>query len=524
MFFERIARVLIAACIALVSHVALAQAPQKVLNVISQDLNELDPTQGSNRIARVYSQMVFDTLFALDGKLAPQPMMVERFTTSADGLVRTYTLRKNLKFHDGTPITAHDVVASIKRWADNTGIGGQLKSRLASPLGIEDALTFRLTLKEPFGQVEFLLAGGGAPIPGIMREKDARRPYNTPMPLPVVGSGPFRYVDAERIEGSRAVFARNPDYVARQEPPDGLAGSRVVKVDKVVWMVMPDATTAASALIAGEADLWSEADPDQLGTLKSKGIQMSRNGLPFVWFVRPNHQVPPFNDPRARQALALLVDAKEMMPIAAGDADWKACHAFTVCGSVYSTEVGSEPFRKPDLKRAKELMAQAGYKGETLVMVATLGRDTWVAQVLAQRLKDIGVKVDVQPLEFPALLQRVRAKGKPVGQGGYNLFGYNATGSLWFHPLTNVALDMSCGGKNWQGYPCDEKSEALRQKFFQATTPVAQKAAFEALQRDLWRSLPYIPVGQWDVVNAYRSNISGVSPAYVQAFWNIDKR
>uniref|UniRef100_UPI001EF8BBE6 ABC transporter substrate-binding protein n=1 Tax=Serratia marcescens TaxID=615 RepID=UPI001EF8BBE6 len=76
--------------------------------VPSADVSELDPTRGANLISRIYAQMVFDTLFALDGNLAPKPMMVDRHVVSPDGLTYTFTLRSGLKFHDGSPVTTRD--------------------------------------------------------------------------------------------------------------------------------------------------------------------------------------------------------------------------------------------------------------------------------------------------------------------------------------------------------------------------------------------------------------------------------
>ncbi|MBN8940899.1 MAG: ABC transporter substrate-binding protein [Rhizobiales bacterium] len=503
---------------------AAAQKGPQVLRVVSGDVTDLDPTQGSSRVSRVYAQMVFDTLFALDSTLSAKPMMVESFSLSEDGLRRHYTLRSGLRFHDGSPVTARDVTASIARWMDNTSVGAQLKSRLAT-MTAEDDRNISLVLTEPFGLVEFLLAGAGSPIPAIMREADAKRPYNTPMPVPVIGSGPFRYVDGERLEGSRVVFARNPDYPARSEPTDGLAGARVVKVDRVEWLILPDATTASNALAAGQADFWAEADPDQIAFLRARGLRVRPNGLPFVSFVRPNFRFPPFNDVRARQAIALLVDQNEIMPAVAGDADWKTCYGFGVCGTALGTEAGAEPYRRLDVERARRLLAEAGYRGETIVLLSTpTGPNNVVAQVLAQRLRQAGVKVDLQVTDLPTLLQRVRNKDRTPATGGYHLFAYNATGSIWFHPLTNSALDLSCGGQNWPGFPCDEAGEALRQRFLRATDAASAKAAFGPFAEHLWQFLPYVPVGQWEVVNAYRANIAGVLHAYVQPYWNIEKR
>ena len=231
-------------------------------------------------------------------------------------------------------------------------------------------------------------------------------------------------------------------------------------------------------------------------------------------FIRPNFQLPPFNDVRAREALALLTDQSELMTVVAGE-DGKAepCYSFSVCGSPFGTEAGSEPYRHVDIPKAKRLLAEAGYKGEPIVLLGTpqLAPINAMTQVLAQRLKESGVNVDVQMTDFPGMLQRINAQNKPLSSGGYNLFAYYAIGSSWFHPLMNVSLDMSCAGRNWPGFPCDAEGEALRQAFLEAPDdPARRRVAFEKLQARAWQFLPYIPAGQFDVVNAYRPNVAGV--------------
>lgn len=498
-----------------------------VLRVIpSADITELDPTRGANLVSRIYSQMVFETLFALDSKLAPQPMMLESSERSSDGMRWAFILRPGLRFHNGDPVTARDVVASLERWMGSTAVGGQLKARLAA-LEVVDDRRLTLALKAPFGQVEFILAGPGAPIAAVMPEADARRPIGSPLPNPI-GSGPFRYVAGERVAGHKAVFARNPDYQPRQEPADGLAGARIVKVDRVEWLVMPDAVTAANALVTGEADLWEQVTPDLAPFLAQRGLTVRRlSTLPSVTFVRPNFQLPPFNDIRARQALALALDQREMLDAVAGDkVPSQPCFSFSVCGGPLSTEAGSEPWRQPDLARARALMREAGYKGEKLVMVATpqlpvIGQ---MAQVVEQRLKQIGVNVDIEMMDFSAMFPRIQTRDKPIGQGGYHLFPYYAAGVFWFHPLTNLSLDVSCPASSWAGFPCDVEGERLRQAFFTAPDDTVRQAAYEAFHRQMWKFLPYVPTGQFDVNSAFRRNVQGVLNAYFIAYWNIEKR
>jgi len=506
---------------------AQAQANPRVLRVVpSADLAELDPTRGPNLVARIYQQMVFDTLFAFDSDLQPQPMMVESHSVSDDGLTYRFTLRPNLRFHDGSTVTTRDVVASIQRWMDGTSIGGQLKARLANMQVVDDR-TFTLTTNQRFGLVEFMLAGPGAPIAAIMREADAKRPNDVPLTRPI-GSGPFRFLADERREGNRAVFERNPDYPVRSEPSNGLAGARHVKVDRVEWLIMPDATTAANALATGEVDFLEAVGPDLAGFLRRRNITVRRiAALPTYAFVRPNFQLPPFNDVRARQALALIVDQNEMMPAVAGsDGSWNVCHSFSVCGSVYGTEAGAEPFRQPDVARARQLLREAGYNGEPMILLGTttLPAINAMTQVLARRLQDAGVNVDVQMTDFPTMLQRMHAENRPIGQGGYHLFTYYAVGTSWFHPLMNLSLDLRCGERSWAGYPCDQQGEQLRQAFFAAPNADARRAAFEAFQRRAWDFIPYIPAGQFDVFSAYRPNVTGILDAAFIAYWNIEKR
>ena len=214
-----------------------------------------------------------------------------------------------------------------------------------------------------------------------------------------------------------------------------------------------------------------------------------------------------------------------MQAVAGDGGRWQKCYSFGVCNSEYGSESGSEAYRKPDIARARQLFAEAGYKGEPIILVGTpqLAPINAMTQVLASRLQEAGLTVDVQMTDFASLLQRVNMRSKPIGSGGYHLFAYYATGSSMFHPLMNIGLDQSCEGKNWPGFPCDPVGEALRQKFLVAPDEAARKAVFEDLEKRAWQFLPYIPAGQFDVVNAYRSNVTGVLDSAYLAYWNIEK-
>ena len=130
-----------------------------------------------------------------------------------------------------------------------------------------------------------------------------------------VGSGPMRFVAAERIFGARAVFERFADYVPRTEPASWLAGGKRILIDRVEWLVMPDPGASAAALQNGEIDWWEQPLPDLAPLLKRHRNVMIDIADPLgnVGTFRMNHLHPPFNDVRARRAVLMAMSQEDYM-------------------------------------------------------------------------------------------------------------------------------------------------------------------------------------------------------------------
>ena len=198
----RIKRLITSAALATalaVGHVAGVSA-EVVLKVVPQaDLKNLDPIWTTASITSNHGYMVYDTLFALDSKLQPQPQMVDSYTVSDDGLVYTFKLRDGLIFHDGSPVEAADVVASIRRWSAKRSDGLAMMERAVS-LEASDAKTFVLSLKERFGPTIQVMANPTLPL-FIMREEEAKTDPNVQVSQ-VIGSGPFVFEKDKWVPGS----------------------------------------------------------------------------------------------------------------------------------------------------------------------------------------------------------------------------------------------------------------------------------------------------------------------------------
>ncbi|MGQ0751450.1 MAG: ABC transporter substrate-binding protein [Betaproteobacteria bacterium] len=504
-----------------------AQARQKVLKFIPQaDLRILDPISTTAYITRNHGYMIYDTLFAIDAKFQVKPQMVDKHEISKDGLTYTFTLRDGLKFHDGQPVRAQDCIASIERWARRDALGQKLAEATASWTAVNDK-TFTLKLKKPFPLTLEALGKPSSNVPFIMPERIAKTDAFKNI-TETIGSGPFKFVKEEWVPGNKVVYVKNTDYVARKEAPSWASGGKVVKVDRVEWIYIPDSATAAAALNAGEADIWEQLPPDLIPLLsRNKDITVKNiDPLGSMGMIRFNFLYPPFNNPKMRQALLYAVNQQDYVIGIAGDPkNGKPCYSFFTCGTPLATEAGAEPLKgKRDFEKAKQLIKEAGYKGEKIVIIDATDQPIVHSQSLLTLaiLKKLGLNAEVQAGDWGTLITR-RAVREPLDKGGWSIFHTWLVGPDMVNPAVNFPL-RGTAEKAWFGWPNDPKMEELREAWFNASDPAASKKAAEAVQRHAFEFLPIIPTGQFILPTAYRSNISGLIIAPINLLWNVEKK
>jgi peptide/nickel transport system substrate-binding protein len=501
-----------------------AIAQETVLRVIPHaDLRNIDPIWTTAYITRNHGYLVYDTLFALDENLEVQPQMVDSWEVSEDGLTWRFTLREGLLWHDGAPVTAADCVASIRRWGARDGMGQQLMT-FTEALEAVDERTFTLTLSEPYGLVLESLGKISSNVPFMMPERLAETDPFEQVPE-IVGSGPFKFVAEEWVPGNRVVYVRNEDYVPREEPASFAAGGKVVKVDRVEWLYIPDATTALSALNAGEVDWYEQPPVDLLAVLETNPDVVVEviDPIGTQGWLRPNTLHPPFDNPKARQALLYLVDQEDYMRSIIGDPQyWRTCPAYFMCGGPFETAAGSEGIRR-DPEKARQLLEEAGYNGEPIVIMDPT--DTPFAHgsalITAQYLREIGANVEVQAMDWSTMTTR-RAMKEAPDEGGWNIFHTWWVGTDVMTPTANIGVSGGCD-RAWFGWPCDERLEELRLAWARATDADEQKRIAEELQAYVYEVVPYVIFGQWFLPTAYRNNLDGVIISPVPFFWNISK-
>ena len=514
---------------AVLASVALMGAPlsaQTLRAVKHSALRVLDPILTTAYMSRNHGYMIFDTLYALDSDLVPQPQMVATHTVSDDGLTYKFTLREGLMFHDGTPVTGDDVAASIARWGERDGMGQVLMSFVES-MGSDGDNVFVINLKEPYGLVIDSLAKPSSNVPFIMPKRLAETPSTEAIPEQI-GSGPFKWVADEFQPGVLAVYAKNEDYVPRDEPASWAAGGKVVKVDRVEWVVMPDDQTALNALLAGEIDYWESPPSDLLPILElNEEITVKNlNALGFQTIMRPNTLNAPMDNVLIRKAAIASVNQKDVLDALVGNPEYyKLCGAMFVCGTPLETDVGSETLVKGNgMEMAKQMLADAGYDGTPIVIMHPTDVGTLRTQpvVVAQAMRDAGFVVDLQAMDWQTLVGK-RASQASIAEGGWHMFMTNWVGPDVFNPLVNNMVNGKGPEGGWFGWPTVPKLEELRTAYATAPTLEKQKSLAEEIQKIAYEEGVYAPIGQYFVPTAWSNSLEGVLDAPAPLFWNISK-
>jgi peptide/nickel transport system substrate-binding protein len=504
---------------------ALAQS--KVLKFVQNgNLTILDPIQTTAYVTRNHGYFIYDTLFSSDENNAVKPQMVDKYEVSADKTVWTFTLRDGLEWHDGKPVTSEDCVTSLQRWGKRDAMGSKLMD-FVKEFKVTNDKTFQMILKEPYGLVLDTLGKPSSNVPFMMpkaiAETDAFKQIDK-----YIGSGPFIYVTAESKPGEKHVYNKNPKYKPRNEPASGLAGGKVVKVDRVEIIELPDVQQQVNAMIAGEIDVIEQLPHDLIPVLKKdKGVTLvDWNPLGHVFIIRFNHMQKPFDNPKVRLAALYSMRQEDYLKANIGDpAYYKVCGAAFICGTPNASEDTKGLLIKPDFEKSKALLKEAGYDGTPIVLMqsTTLPVLTNMAPVTKALLEQGGFKVDMQAMDWQTLVNRRTRKESPQA-GGWNVFHTFSVSADALNPISNSYFVANGEKSSWFGWPNDPQMEKMRDDYAKEPDPAKGKALAVAIQERALETAQFGWLGQWYGPGATRSNVTGWLKAPVPVMWNIEKK
>jgi peptide/nickel transport system substrate-binding protein len=500
-----------------------AQAKRVLKFVPDADLAVVDPMITTSYQTRDHGFMVFDSLYGQDDQYRIRPQMAEGHLTEDDGKTWKITLREGLKFHDGERVLARDCVASIQRWGKRDSFGQALMAAIHE-VDAPDDRTIRFRLRQPFPLLPDALGHYSPNMLPIMPQRLAETDPSKQV-TEMVGSGPFRFKADERVPGSRVVYEKFDGYMPRNEPAERTAGGKVVHFDRVEWSIIPDVSAVANALVQGELDWWGAPASDLRPVLaRSRNVKLfTMIPTGSIATMRFNQLQPPFDNAAIRRAIVHAVTQADYMTAIQGDdrATWRDGVGYFCPETPMASAAGMENLTAPrNLEAVKRELAEAGYKGEKVVLLAPqdIPSTKAIAEVTYDLFKRIGLNVDAQAMDWATVVQR-RIKQDPVDQGGWSVFHTSWGGVDQFNPAVHAFLRGN-GKQGIMGWPVSPTIEALRAEWFVAPDLEAQRKVCETLQQQAFRDVPYVPLGQVLGQSAHRADLQGVLTG-LPVFWNV---
>ena len=413
---------------------------------------------------------IYDPLIAWEANIGTRPgklipgLATEWKVDPKDSKVWRFTLRRGVKFHDGSDFKADAVVWNLDKVLDEKSPqfdakqAAQVRPRIPSVGSYKkiDDYTVEITTKDtdalfPYQLPWFLVS---SPAQWDKLDRDWAKFATQPS-----GTGPFRL--DKLVPRERADLVKNAAYWDR---------TRIPKVDRLVLVPIPDAVTRANALLTGQVDLIETPPPDVLPQLKSAGFRIVQNVTPHVWpYHFSTYPGSPWTDIRVRKAANLAIDRQAIVALLGGLAS-------PAKGQLDST---SPWFGKPtfdikyDLPQARALMTQAGYSKANPIKAKVIIAQGGTGQMLSlpmnefiqQSLAEIGINIEFEVVELENLYLHWRSGAKADMNAGKGITAINLAYVTAdpFYALTRFEYSkyIAPNGVNWGGYANPKVDEAI---------------------------------------------------------------
>jgi peptide/nickel transport system substrate-binding protein len=460
----------------------------------------LDPHRSTDTLVLLITGHLYETLFTSDAQHRPVPLLAAGHEVSDDGLVHTIALRRGVRFHDGTPLTATDVVASLERWASMSGLGASLLAATAELTAVNDhTIGFRLT--EPYGTLPIALSRQlqAATIhPAHVLARSDRTRLAAP-----VGTGPYRL---DQWEGGRPVrLVRFDGYRPPPGPRDGYAGASPRYLDAIEFVAMPNEAARVAALRAGDVHLLESVSPDQLPVL-ARDPEVRAELVPAdVWLnLVLNLRSPALARVEVRRAVQHALDHDAILQAAVGPDAYTLGPDLLPGTADWSSAAGADRYHPNDPELARRLLVEQDALGTRLRLLTTQEQPVEhnAALVIAQQLRAVGFEVELEVVDG-ATLSSWRAD-----EHRYELYLASAS----FRP-DPVMRNLTAAASGWWEDPV---KEALLDRLRASDDLVERQDLWSQVQARFHEDVPRIKLGDLSRVVAHRRELHGLGPTELQ--------
>ena len=495
-----------AALLALAAGVALSgtAAAGDIVWARYGDIDTLDPHRATSTLSLQVWGLIYDTLLATDADGKPVPHVAASWSANEAGTEYTFKLHEGVTCHDGTPLDADDVKYTVERAFDDAN-PSVTKASWGPITGVEavDPLTVKLTLEKPFVALIPFLADGFSSI--LCDSNAGKDGFGTSV---AIGSGPWK-LDSW-TKGDRIVLDKNPDYrnFGKLAENDGAPHE-----DRLLVTTVPEPQARLAGLTTGAIHI-AEPPLDDVPALRQAGeleIVTAENTGQNVFWEFAVHR-PPFDDVRARRAVAHATDAEAAINLVYGDLSMpEQC---PISRGVFGNdqEFCAEHRPQYDPEKAKALLAELGYGPneplEVTMLAWTGGKRDKLAEVFQAQFAEAGIKADIEIMDIGTMNARVRQENEtPTGKGSMDMMTWS-----WYDPDILYALWHTPGA--YRGYTSPEL-DAMLEKTRVLTDPAEREQAVRDVMAYLLENAIHVPLYTpgWEWVFAVRPEVKGFKVA-----------
>ena len=465
-----------------------ADHPNEITVGIAQDLDEsLDPHKA---VAAGTKEVMFNVFEGLmkptpEGDLIPA--VAEKYEVSNDQLVYTFTIRDGIKFHNGQPVTAGDVVNSITRCIEPSEAGVLAVEPLSAVEKVTgmDERTVQIRLKEP--NTEFLAYLTLAILPAEYDGQDTAP----------VGTGPFKFVS--RAAQDNIVLERFDDYWGEK-----------AYLDKVTYKIIENADSILMSLQSGAVDLFAHLTSTQVAQL-GDDFNIEEGTMNLVQAMYLNHAEKPFDDVRVRQALCCAIDRQQILDLAFdGYGSLIGSSMYPAFGKYFDDSLTN--YYTHDVEKAKALLADAGYPdgfSMTITVPSNYQPHLDTAQVIVEQLKQVGITAEILPVTWESWLNDTYM-GRQFQATVVGVDASTMTARALLERFTSTA------GNNFINYN-NAEYDAFFQEAVSAADDAAQTAAYKKAEANLTENAANVYIQDLADLVAVRKGLEGVRfyPIYV---------
>lgn len=454
--------------------------------VTLSDATSLDPHFITNiPSANVLYQKVYETLVTFDEDMNIVPKLAKE-VEQIDDVTWQFTLNSGIKFHDGTPFNAEAVKTTFDRLLDpETGSPQRDKVSMIKEVKVVDDTTVHLILSEPYAPILSILSSQEASIisPKVINEDEdslAKHP---------VGTGPFSFESWE--SGNAITLNKNEDYWGTP-----------AKVDKVVFEVIPEDATRLAMIETGEAHISDNVPVSELDRIKnSDNLNLTRTEGLAVEYVGFNTQKAPFDNVELRKAVSHAIEREAIINGIYNNVGTLA--NVTMSPNVFGYTDKVQPYEY-DINKAKDLVKKSGVNPDTEITLITSDRKERIsmAEVIQSQLKGIGLKVNIQVLEYGAYIEMVDSGKHDMFIGGWG----NATGDGDYNQY-NLFHSDSFGSPGNHFYYSNPEVDKIIETARKEPNEEKRKELYEQAQTIEKEDAVAIPIRNYENLAVYGNNV-----------------